>query len=178
MRYHQKHFSGAKRYFAPWAARPVWDGGHSRCPSESLFKVKTTCAVIHSNDSVPGGWQQRLELTGLVEGRKGISSTGCGNLSDSCSQLLLPKDWTDTDNVVRPAETVAQVPLRGVCYQHKNTTLVFNKSVLPGAAGELIRSRGRLDKVQQLGIPPYCSKCRMTDMAWASLHAQNPFKWT
>lgn len=57
------------------------------------------------------GGKWRLELTGLVRGRRRTSNAPCRNLSDFFSQLLLTKDL---DSVVRPAEIVAKVPFGNV----------------------------------------------------------------
>lgn len=100
-----------------WVAKVVWGRGYLRCPFEGhLSKSRPLVQSVTATRENQEGGKWRLELTGLVGGRKRTSNVLCRNLSDFFSQLLLMKDL---DSVVRPAEIIAKVPLGNVVTTQK-----------------------------------------------------------
>lgn len=95
-----------------YVTKVVWGRGYLRCPFEGHLSKSTPLvqSVTATRENQEGG-KWRLELTGLVEGKRHTSNVLCRNLSDFFSQLLLMKDL---DSMVRPAEIIAKAPLGNV----------------------------------------------------------------
>ena len=136
-----------------WVVKVVWGRGYSRWPFEGhLSKSRPLVQSVTATRENQKGGKWRLELTGLVGGRRRTSNVLCRSPSDFFSQLLLMKDCGKT------SWNHSQSSSWECGNNIKINTLVFNNLLLSEAAGEPGRSWGSLDKAGQLGIPPYCSK--------------------
>lgn len=115
----------------------------------SPFKVKTTCAVSHSNKREPGGWQVKTGIN-RISGREEAYQQCAAQKPEWFLFPAAPVEWLG-----QCGET-SWNHSQGSSWECGNNikinALVFS-NLLP--SGEPCRS---LDKVRQLGIPPYCSK--------------------